>query len=458
MKKRIINSFFFLLGLIGLFIVSYLTDIEYLIPVILVSLFIYLKYYQKSSKEKEYKYLALSLLLVIIIALSKIIVSYSYLSPYLIPVAAISMLCTILFNNLVLTLVLTIAASLSSGLINDMDLYLSCVFLIGGLFASFLVLDVRRRSQIIKAGIFAGAIQAMGVVLIYSPSEDIAKYILPNLINGLLSGIIVTGVLPVFEYLFGVVTNITLLELSDFNHPLLKRMVLEAPGTYHHSLIVGNLSEAAAEAIGANSLLARIGAYYHDIGKIDKAEYFIENQSPDGRIISHEQLKPSISKMVIMNHVREGVDLGRKYKLNNSILDFISQHHGTSIVFYFYRKALEDETEENKVKEEGFRYPGPRPQTKETAIVLLADSVEGATRALKERTPKKIDELVRKVINNKFIDGQLDECELTLSDLDKIASVFSKILYAVYHARITYPEGNSEDTNSKSAKKDTRKS
>jgi len=248
----------------------------------------------------------------------------------------------------------------------------------------------------------------------------------------------VLGVLPVFEYLFAIVTNISLLELADFNHPLLQKMILEAPGTYHHSLIVGNLSEAACTAVGANALLARIGAYYHDIGKIEKPGYFSENQNLE--LNKHDVLSPTISKMVIINHVKDGVELAKKYKLNARLIDFIQQHHGNSLVYYFYRRALENLEEDQAILEEGFRYPGPKPSSKETAIVLLADSVEAATRAMREPNPAKIEELVHKIINNKFIDGQLDECELTLKDLEKISAVFIRILGGIYHSRVSYPE------------------
>jgi len=189
--------------------------------------------------------------------------------------------------------------------------------------------------------------------------------------------------------------------------------------------------------VGANALLARIGAYYHDIGKLQKPEYFSENQESSSK---HDHLSPTMSKMVIMNHVKDGVELARKYRLNQSVIDFIEQHHGNSLVYYFYRRALETLEEDQEIKEEGFRYTGPRPATKEAAIVLLADSVEAATRALKEPAPVKITEVVHKMINNKFIDGQLDECELTLKDLEKISEVFIRILSGIYHGRVSYPE------------------
>jgi hypothetical protein len=249
---------------------------------------------------------------------------------------------------------------------------------------------------------------------------------------------ILIGVLPVFEFLFNVVTNISLLELADFNHPLLHRLMLEAPGTYHHSLIVGNLSEAACSSIGANALLARIGAYYHDIGKITKPEYFSENQELNSN--KHDNISPQMSKMLIMNHVKEGLEFAKRSKLNPQIVEFIKRHHGTSLVYYFYKRALENPEDVRAVHEDGFRYPGPKPNSKETAIVLLADSVEAATRSLKTPTPESIKDIVQKIINNKFIDGQIDDCDLTLKDLEKIAHVFIHVLSGIYHTRVTYPD------------------
>jgi hypothetical protein len=202
--------------------------------------------------------------------------------------------------------------------------------------------------------------------------------------------------------------------------------------------VVGNLADSACSAIGANGLLARIGAYYHDIGKLQKPEYFIENQ--DIKKNAHDELTPTMSKLIIMNHIKEGLELAKKYSLSPVLLDFIRQHHGNSLVYYFYRRALEGKEEDQEVAEEGFRYPGPKPNTKETAIVLLADSVEAATRSLKDPTPDKIKETVHKIINNKFIDGQLDECELTLKDIEEISSVFTKILSGMYHSRVNYPQ------------------
>jgi putative nucleotidyltransferase with HDIG domain len=322
------------------------------------------------------------------------------------------------------------------------DLGLPVMFFLGSIIGIIAVSRVRRRSQILQAGILVAIAQFISILgwglcnnLDYSVALAQAWL---GIGNGVLCIAILTAFLPILEALFSLVTNITLLELSDFNQPLLKYMVLKAPGTYHHSLLVGNISEAAAESIGANSLLARVGAYFHDIGKIEKAEYFSENQLDKEN--KHDILNPSISKTVIMSHVKEGLELARRYKLRKPIIDFITQHHGTSLVYYFYRRALEGQVEEDEVKEDVFRYPGPKPQSKETAICLLADSAEAAIRAIEDPTPSKVEDAVHKIINNKFIDGQLDECDLKLKDLEKIASVFTRILTGVYHSRVPYPE------------------
>jgi putative nucleotidyltransferase with HDIG domain len=216
-------------------------------------------------------------------------------------------------------------------------------------------------------------------------------------------------------------------------------------------LIVSNLAEAAADAIDAHSLLVRVGAYYHDIGKMVHPEYFTENQMVTGN--KHDELEPSMSRLVIFNHVKEGIELARKYHLNHRIIDFIPEHHGTSLMHNFYQKALAEGQSEG-LEEKDYRYPGPKPQSKETAIVLLADSVEGATRSLEEHTPQRIEDVVRKVINNKFIDGQLDECNLTLREIDTIATNFVRVLSAMYHGRVKYPENSNGNNPKKSPKED----
>jgi len=415
------------------FFISYLLGVNFVIPLFLVCIFAYLKFF-----SRNYSLLNLSLLFVIIFVISYFVIQEG-LPIFWIPFTVIPMLSAILFEELGLSLLITLASSISIAYLVG-DIGSGLLFLISGILAIILIRGVRKRITIIRAGFIVGLAQAIALFFIDHFRIGYPQHYLMFILNGIVSGVIVIGILPVFEYLFKTVTNISLLELADFSQPLLQRMVLEAPGTYHHSLVVGNLSEAACLAVGANALLARIGAYYHDIGKLQKPQYFSENQEVKNS--KHDTLSPTMSKLVIMNHVNEGLELAKKYRLNPRLIDFIQCHHGTSLVYYFYRHALESLEEDQEVREEGFRYPGPKPNTKETAVVLLADSVEAATKALKEPTPTDIKDVVHKIINNKFIDRQLDECDLTLKDLEKISAIFIRILSGIYHARITYPEGS----------------
>ncbi|MDP2938258.1 MAG: HDIG domain-containing protein [Candidatus Omnitrophota bacterium] len=420
-----------LFGTALVFVISYLLGINFIIPLLLVCIFTYLKLF-----SRNYSLLNLSLLFVIIFAISYFIIQEG-LPIFYIPFTVIPMLSAILFEEIGLSLLITLASSISiTYLVGDIDAGL--LFLISGISSIILVRGARKRVTIIRAGFIVGLVQAISLFFIDHFRIGYPQRYLMFMLNGIVSSVIAIGILPIFEYLFKTVTNISLLELTDFGQPLLQRLVMEAPGTYHHSLVVGNLSEAACTAVGANALLARVGAYYHDIGKLEKPEYFSENQ--DIKNSKHDTLSPTMSKLVIINHVNEGLELAKKYKLNPRLIDFIQRHHGTSLVYYFYRRALEALEEDQEVREEGFRYPGPKPNTKETAIMLLADSVEAATRALKESSPTNIEDVVHKIINNKFIDRQLDECDLTLKDLEKISAVFIRILSGIYHTRITYPE------------------
>jgi cyclic-di-AMP phosphodiesterase PgpH len=438
-SKKVKNSIISAFWTAVMFSMSYLLKINFVIPVFLLMLTAYLRH--EETKLREFSLLNLALLFTLIVSISSFI-SENGLSRFYIPFVIIPMLTTLLFNRLELSLLITLASSVTVASIVGNHLHLGVLFFASGLLSSMLVLNARKRMTIIRAGFVVGIVQAALLVFIDNfwilPKEVYLRSYAVLAANGIVSSIIVLGVLPLFEYLFKTITNISLLELADFNHPLLLKLSLEAPGTFHHCLIVGNLSEAACNAIKANALLARVGAYYHDIGKLNKPEYFSENQGlTDSK---HDTLAASMSKLVIINHTKEGVELARKYRLNPRITDFIEQHHGKSLVYYFYRRALENLEEDEAVKEEGFRYPGPKPNTKETAVVLLADSAEAATRAMKEHNPARITELVHKIINNKFIDGQLDECELTLKDIEKISEVFIRLLSSIYHYRITYPE------------------
>ncbi|MBU4133822.1 HDIG domain-containing protein [bacterium] len=247
-----------------------------------------------------------------------------------------------------------------------------------------------------------------------------------------ISSVFIMSFFPLFEWAFNITSDVRLIELGDFNHPLLKKLMLEAPGTYHHSLMVAALSEAAASAIKCNSLLARVGAYYHDVGKIGKAQYFIENQL-EGNV--HEMLKPEMSVLVILSHVKEGIKLAGEAGVDECILDFIAQHHGTTTVQYFFRKA---EISGGEHDETVYKYPGPLPQTRETAIVMLADSVEAACRAIEDPSYEKVKDVVHKIINSYFASGQLNECPITLENIQKIGDIFTKTLISIHHIRLDY--------------------
>lgn len=436
--KKFLNTYC-IVGLVGLVTVAsaLALGISLAVPVFLVVMSVY---YTRLFRAPNRPPRLLYCLFLFMLALSGSYLVFFQQGPiYFLPFAAAAMLCVILFNDLAATFVLTLAVAVSvSGLYRG-NFHIELTFLTSGMIAALLVRGARRRNTIIRAGAIVGLVQALLLFLQQGITGASPRDYLFIALNGVVYSFLVIGILPVFEYLFKTVTNISLLELADFNHPLLNRLMLEAPGTYHHSLIVGNLSEAACSAVGAHALLARIGAYYHDIGKLEKAEYFSENQSCLENS-KHDDLSPTMSKMVIMNHIKQGVELAKQHKLNSRIVEFIQQHHGTSLVYYFYMRALENTEDENAVRQEGFRYSGPKPATREAAIIMLADSVEAATRSLKSPTPENIRELVHKLINNKFIDGQLDECDLTLRDLEKIAQVFVRILTGIYHSRISYPD------------------
>ncbi|MEW5895846.1 MAG: HDIG domain-containing metalloprotein [Candidatus Omnitrophota bacterium] len=443
MFKENISVGHFFAGVLVFVVISgfcLLKEYPCILPLLLLFFSLHLFFIRKASPRL---FLNLGLLIVFVVAMAHSVVIWGEWSPYYIPAASIGLLTMILFNDLELMFIMSLISSWVVTLIVGGDNGMLVTFFLGSLLGAYTIQNARRIGTIINAGLSVAFIQILCAVILkpemafFSPVSFLQYYIQPFVINGFVSAGITMISLKVFEKLFDVVTNFTLLELSDFNQPLLKQMILEAPGTYHHSLVVGNLSEAAADAIQADSLLTRVGAYYHDIGKMDKAEYFTENQGVSDN--KHDDLEASVSKLVIINHVKNGIELAKKYRLNQKIINFIPQHHGTSLTFYFYQKALEDADSSSKVDEMNYRYPGPKPQTKETAIVLLADSVEAAARSLEDPAPKKIEELVRKIINNKFIDGQLDECNLTLKEIDQIASTFTKVLSATHHSRVKYP-------------------
>jgi len=438
------------LSFLGLMAFCYFALIPLIIPLLVFFLGVHLFFFKKANPRL---FLHLALLLALLVLAAHTLKSYSVLTYSYLPIAAVGMLTMLLFNDVQVSFMMAFLSATLAGIIFGFGLNEMLIFFLGGLAGAYKVRNARTRGVLIEAGIFVSVIQVICAVLINPVvNKDLVLYILkPLAINGLVCSFVVIATLKIFETLFGEITNFTLMELSDSSHPLLKRMVVEAPGSYHHSLIVSNLSETAADAIDAHALLVRVGAYYHDVGKMIHPEYFTENQMVLGN--KHDELEPSMSRLVIFNHIKEGMELAGQYRLNSRIIDFIPEHHGTSTIHYFYQKALMEGGLEG-LEEKDYRYPGPKPQSKETAIVLLADSVEAATRVLDEHTPQRIEDVVRKVINNKFIDGQLDECNLTLREIDTIASVFVRVLGAMYHSRIKYPEKHNGNQNKKSSKED----
>ena len=316
----------------------------------------------------------------------------------------------------------------------------------------FLLGEIRSRSKLIEVGIVTGIAAAvtvwlMGVLIKYSElasadaSYTTAKSILVDSLLAMFAaitvGLVIQGILPLVERVFRVATSMTLLECCDANRPLLKRLALEAPGTYNHSLQIGTIAEMAAEAIGANGLLCRVGSYYHDVGKISKPDYFVENRGPQSS--KHEKLSPTMSSLVILGHVKDGLAIAKEYSLPRVLHQFIEQHHGTTLVEYFYHEARKREPDRD-IRDTEFRHAGPKPQTPEAGIVMLADSVESAVRALPEPNANRIELTVHNLLMKRLMDGQFDECDLTLRQLHIIEEKLIKSLCAVYHARVVYPE------------------
>jgi putative nucleotidyltransferase with HDIG domain len=311
--------------------------------------------------------------------------------------------------------------------------------------------NIRSRSKLIRVGMITAIVgfvltflagTADGRPLDFNNIERLTTNAAINAVWTLLVGFLVTGLLPFIERTFGVLTDLSLLELGDAAHPLLQELVRRAPGTYNHSINVASLAEPAAESIGARGLLVRVGAYFHDIGKMLKPAYFVENQVAGAN--RHETLLPAMSTLIIIAHIKDGADLARQHHLPQPIIDFIEQHHGTTLVEYFFRRAAEQQREADPesgdLEESAFRYPGPKPQTREAAVLMLADAVESASRALVEPTPSRIESLVEEITMKRLLDGQFDECDLTLQDLRSVQDSLIKSQIAIYHGRVKYPE------------------
>ncbi|HCV43891.1 MAG TPA: hydrolase [Bacteroidetes bacterium] len=366
---------------------------------------------------------------------------------FLIFVPAASMLLTIVFDSRVGFYGTVIIALLVAG-IRGNDYAVALTSIISGALAVYTVRDMRNRSQIFRSLGFillgyALSIVALGVERFESVNV-IAEQLMYALANAIVSPMLTYGLLIFFERVFRVTTDLTLMELSHFKHPLLRKLADQAPGTYHHSLTLATLAEAAAATVGANEVLARVGALFHDIGKLEKPLYFAENQK--GSRNKHDKLAPRMSSLIISAHVKEGMSLGQEHRLPQEVIDFIPMHHGTTRMEYFYNKAVElaqqseDETKLEEINDQDYRYPGPKPQTRETGILMLADAVEALTRTLEDPTPQKLEAVIDEIIRKRFEEGELDECPLTLKDLTKIKAAFLGVLVGIRHTRVRYPE------------------
>ncbi len=403
-------------------------------------------------RRKTFRSFSRLLLLVLVSSLPVLTAFYSAwsgsISVFLIPVGLSAILVTILFDT-EMGIVVTLAISLIvSSLLSEFGTRMEVVYFLSSCIGVFTVGNVRHRKEFYRSMVFIPLVMAVSIAatndwITHTEYTDVGFDMFLGAVNGFLCPVIAIGVLPLLESLFKVTTNITLLELSDLNNPLLRELAVKAPGTFSGVLVVGTLAESAAERIGANPLLCRVGSYYHDIGKMSNAEYFIENQMGDRN--PHDRLNPHMSALILATHVKEGYELGLKYGLPDAILDIIKQHHGTSLMESIYHKA-KDQAGDEPVDESAFRYPGPKPQTREAAIVMLADLSEAASRSVKEKSPVRLKAVLNTIIQKRFVDGELDECELTLKDLHNIAESFMPILVGSHHGRIEYPWQKEQET------------
>lgn len=429
-----------------------------LVALLLAALYAYVRALQPKDVARPRSLLLIGTILLIVLLLAHygllVIHALAQSFPHIplsamraaLPIPLGGVLLTVLFNSR-LAFAGALSLTILTGVMLAAPLSYFLFMFVGSVVGIFAIAGRQERTAFFRAGGVIGlgnAYTLLAFALLENETASLASDIVGGIVNGLVVAVLATGFLPLLEHPFGRTTVFTLLELSNLNTPILKHLVLAAPGTYHHSIMVGTLAESAAEAIGANALLCRVGAYYHDIGKTRHPGYFIENHADAGT--RHEKLAPSLSRAIVMSHIKEGIEIAREYGLPEILVDMIPQHHGTRLVSFFYQRAKEAaDPEIQAVNEEDYRYPGPRPQTREAAILMLADAVEAATRALSDPTPARIRGVVQKIINAIFVDAQLDECDLTLRDLHIIANSFVRILTGFFHQRIEYPGGRPDE-------------
>jgi putative nucleotidyltransferase with HDIG domain len=417
------------------------------------TIFMYLFQYKREVLRLTNRIVLIGLTMILVLVIGRGVISlnlggadfnFNFLSGMLIPVAWATMSVAILVDVDVAMLVAVVLAVFVAVLVDpslstSFGLQTGLVALFGGFVGVYSVSHLSQRSDLARAGLFVSAVNVLMVsaITLTTGMNLIGWFVglILGIVNGVASSFLTVGALHWFESGFRITSSVRLLELSNPNRPLLKRLLMEAPGTYHHSILVGNLAEAAAEAVQADATLVRVGAMYHDIGKLKRPYFFIENQFTHDN--PHDKIAPTLSSLIITSHIKDGLELAKENKLPQQIQDIIAQHHGDSLVSFFYHKALE---EYDNVPEEAFHYEGPKPQTKETALVALADNVEAAVRSMKQPTPGRVEGLVRKIIKDKLNDGQLDQCDLTFQDLDRIAMAFVRVLSGIFHSRVEYPE------------------
>ncbi|XZM77927.1 HD family phosphohydrolase [Clostridium perfringens] len=437
-----------LLGTLGLLSDSASALYIYIALGVLVIIVMYLqygyihKYYPAINKEFS-KIVMISILNVFPVILARL---FGMMSNYIIPLACMPMLITLLLNykiSLVFSMLNVILIGGAVGFNPNIIILAILNVVLGGT----LLRKMQQRNDILYSSITVAVLSSILTFSVGTLTTNNFMEILADstfaAAGAILSGILTIGVLPFFESTFDIVTNAKLLELSNPNNPLLKKLLMEAPGTYHHSILVANLAELAAEQVGGNPLLARIGAYYHDVGKTKRPYFFRENQF--GKKNPHDRLKPEVSSKIIISHVKDGSELAKEYNLPKTIHDFIVTHHGETLVKYFYLTVKNNSENPEEVKEEDFKYPGPKPMSKEQGIVMLADSTEAAVRSINEPTEEKIEKMVNNIIDDKLATGQLDNCDLTLRDISKIKKCFLKALNGIHHERIEYPDDNKKE-------------
>ena len=397
----------------------------------------YLKKYHKDIYNNSSKLIMINIITIMTIVFARV---FSIASPYLIPLACTPILLTLLLNYRI-SLVVSITNIILMAVAVSFNIEIIILAIVSVIVGATFLKKMQQRNDILYSTAYLAVSSAIivlssGILL----SNNIKRILIDVALatgGAFISGILAMGLLPFLESSFNLVTNMKLLELSNPNNLLLKRLLMEAPGTYHHSIMVANLAEVAAEEVGANPMLVRVGAYYHDIGKIKRPFFFGENQL--GGVNPHDKISPALSTTIIISHVKDGLELAKEYDVPTIVTDMIAQHHGTTLVKYFYYTLKNNSENPDLIKEDDFRYPGPKPQTKEAAIIMMADSVEAAVRSIQEPTLDKIEAMVNNIIKDKLNSNQLNECDLTFKDLEVIKACFLKVLKGIYHHRIEYP-------------------